>query len=149
MGAKPHGAVVKLNLGVIDEAYTAAGGGSKTTLQVARILESKYHVMETFYELHGQSVHKALNDSVRGAVQSMLLDDAPRFDLDITKIKAAFTNYLDSGEWEKASGQYIKAAHNRHQVHHNDGSKEQNRRSNRAFIRTGQYLQAFQAWLKP
>lgn len=137
---------MKLDLGVIDEAYSA-GEGTKTTAQVARILESKYHVMETFYELHAESIQKALADAVGGAVTSMMVDGVPRFDLKISKIKQAFTNYLDSGEWERVSGQYIAAAHNRHMIHHNDGSKEQSRRSNRAFIRTGMYLQTFLAWL--
>lgn len=140
---------MKLNLGVIDEAYSA-GNGVQTTGKVARILEDNYHVMEKFYELHGEAVSKAVSDAVGGAIESMLRggEQVVGPALDVSRIKAQFMSYLDSGEWEKASGQRIKAAHNRHTVHHNDGSTEQSRRSDKAFVRTGQYENAFIAWIE-
>lgn len=139
---------MKLQLGVLDLAYTA-GNTATTTLKVANILESKYHVMETFYELHHKEIDAAIADSVRQAIGAMAADEVPRFKLRVSRIKAAFSNYLDSGEWEHVSGQYIAAAHNRHRIAHRDGSHEQSRSSNRAFIRTGLYRQSFFAWIDP
>lgn len=139
---------MKLNLGVLDVGYTA-GTTPTTTAKVARILEDQYHVMESFYELHKREIHEALNDAVLGAVGDMLADAQPRFNLPLDTIKRQFNDYLDSGEWEQVSGQYIEAAHNRHRVHHRDGSTEMSRRSNRAFVRTGLYEQSFRAWIDP
>lgn len=139
---------MKLELGEFDVAYTADGKAT-TTFEVAGYLEKKYHVMETFYQLHEKEIGETVARAVGSAVKRMSVTNTPSFDLNVTRIKTMFNNYLDSGEWERVSGQRIEAAHGRHRVHHRDGSTEMSRRSGRAFIRTGQYEQFFDAKLAP
>lgn len=62
--------MTKLSLGVEDLPYADDG---KTTGDVAEILETKYGVMETFAELHGQEIADDLAAAAAGALGDLLV----------------------------------------------------------------------------
>lgn len=64
-----------------------------TTVDVANILESQYHIVEHFFETHqdviNELVHEALAESIETA------------QVDLKRIEELFRGFLDSGEMEK------------------------------------------------
>lgn len=81
----------------------SAPAGGKTTGDVAEILEAKYHVMESFFELHEQeiaddlavSMKNSLEDALSGApVQNYGLMDSEAF------IQELFVKFIDSKEMD-------------------------------------------------
>lgn len=73
---------MKLRIGVIDVPYTSSGlpgvgKGGETTGDVAEILEAKYHVMETLYNLNEGAITDALRDGLEGTLESLLMGAPP------------------------------------------------------------------------
>lgn len=142
---------MKLVLGVLDVAYSDAGSsGAMTTGDVAKILEDRYHVMETFYESRRQQVGEWLADSVAGAIDALVRgrNVPPTFDAE-QKIEASFRAYLAANEWSGIVPitQQITAAQmgmsKRFKAGHSKGHKERP-----AFIDTGLYQASFRAWIE-
>jgi hypothetical protein len=63
-----------LHLGVIDQPYSE---GTKTTGDVAEILEGKYEVMGHFADKHEQDIATDLETSLEGALENLLLGAPP------------------------------------------------------------------------
>lgn len=61
-----------LKLGVLDVAYSDAGGGETTTGDVATILEQNYGVMETFFELYQEKIAQWLADDMAASIQTLV-----------------------------------------------------------------------------
>lgn len=59
-----------LHLGVVDVPYADKSGTS--TGDVAGYLETKYHVMEHFYELNDEKIAAKLADSLAGQLENLL-----------------------------------------------------------------------------
>src|SRR6185312_4589233 len=70
-----------LHLGVVEIPYSHEGEsktgkaaiGAETTGDVATFLENRYHVMAHFFELHQGDIAKALENSLGGALESLLM----------------------------------------------------------------------------
>lgn len=152
--------MVTLNLGVVDVAYSDADGG-KTTGEVAGYLEDEYHVMRTFLELYEDKIGEFLADAMAGEIESLAqgkpvtifgkgidthLGDRVIAGMSVNgKIEEAFRDYLDSGEWNRVSGQAIEAADAG--VNHRKKSPYSSKNQSRAaFVDTGLYQAAFRAW---
>ena len=136
-----------LHLGVTDLAYSdPEAQGASTTGEVAEILEKKYHVMQVFYELHGQRIANELGSAVAERMESLLQGNpvGGLDDLAVDAIDNMFRKYLDADEWQKITGQRIDAA-KRGVSHRKKGKKRPGARP--AFIDTGLYQQSFRAWL--
>ena len=74
---------MKLIFGVVDVAYTHATGddvtaSAKTTGDVAEILEDKYDVMGTFFELRKDKIATILADSMGKALQDLIAGVGPQ-----------------------------------------------------------------------
>lgn len=104
-----------LHLGVADIPYAhelapdvgkrdKVPGGTQTTGDVATWLEDKYHVMEVFFQEHGDDVAKSLEGSLAGALEALLLGGAPAsldaFGPATMEIHDLFQHFLDSQEIE-------------------------------------------------
>jgi hypothetical protein len=91
-----------LHLGVQDAQYTEETG-SKSTGDVAEILEAKYHVFEHFWQAHGQEIAdsyvaaaaRALEDVLSGGTPATSLFTAPQ-----AATKALFTKFIDTQEMD-------------------------------------------------
>lgn len=137
-----------LNLGVIDLPYASKDGS--TTAQVANILEAKYDVMQTFFDLHQDEIVDSLIESLDGQMDN-ILNGAPEssnpFADSEAEIEELFKfTYLEQGEIEgKVSGTPTQAAINRRSARFKSGKGKSGRPS---FIDTGLYEKSFKAWFE-
>ncbi len=138
-----------LHFGVTDLAY--ADGDGKTTGDVAEILEAKYHVMQTFYDMLGEDVvAKALERSVANAVEAMMMGSNSA-SINLTaeaegEIEAAFRLFLSQQEMDGiVGGVPTQAALNG--VSHRFKHPYAKRPARPSFIDTGQYQASMKAWM--
>lgn len=161
-----------LRLGVIDQFYTQpapkppkgrrkarkAGkpsapksGAVVSTGDVAGWLETRYHVMEHYFELHGDDVFApAIENSLQGAVESLMMG-APvshdPFDTAMSHIEDGFRKMIDTKELDSLGfpGIPTMAA----QLGHSKRFK--NSRARRpprpSFQDSGLYEASFKAWV--
>lgn len=99
--------MVQLVLGIDDVAYAdPSGGGVTTTGDVAEILESRYHVMEIFWEEHREEIGEWLSDALADQIQDMAngapISNDPFLDAE-QNIEASFRDFIETGEIEKIS----------------------------------------------
>ena len=139
---------MKLQLGVYDIMYKDAKPskdgtrGPTTTGDVAEILESNYHIMETFYELRKKEITEALAKVMVEAAETQTTADFRDVE---SNIKNKFHAYLQSGEWQVTSGVIVQAALDGKRSKF-IGSKTSKKKGARpAFLDTGQYSNAFLA----
>jgi hypothetical protein len=157
-----------LQFGTLDVAYSQASlrkaginpgafkSSSVTTGDVAEILESQYHVMQTFYILKQERIAGFLANSMANALQDRLngrtVGRNPMFDAE-QQIEAAFRGFLDANEMNRLSvaltGTPVSAAA---VAGVNPRKKHPYAKKNKArpsFIATGLYRASFRALYKP
>jgi hypothetical protein len=160
-----------LHLGVYDFPYksqpTSASKGkgkkSKTksklksstawsTGDVAEILEAKYHVMEIFFQLKENKIAKSLENSLAGALESLMMGAPPTLDpfgAATANLDQMFKDFLTNKEMEKVGypGVPTQAALKgiNHRLLHPYSSNNPRRPS---FIDTGQFQSSFHAWIE-
>jgi hypothetical protein len=128
---------------------------STTTGEVAEYLEDQYHVMETFFEVHGEEVMEALLDSYEGAIDNVLaggaLQQEPAREA-FEKIEQRFRDFLTNEEMNalgmpgvptEASGQGTRVGGIQHRFAHPYARGNVSRPS---FIDTGLYQSSFRIW---
>lgn len=141
---------MKLLLGVNDVAYTDPGSNRATTTgDVAVYLEDDYHVMRTFLELNEQDIGEQLANAMAGEIESLGQGKPPHLDMSgpMSRIEESFRDYLDRGDWKKASGQMIAAAE-AGVSHRKKKPYAKKNKERTAFVDTGLYQASFRAWLE-
>lgn len=157
-----------LNLGVIDLPYQtvptkvakakkgkankpkAVKAGEQTTGDVAHWLENKYGVMQGFVELHMPDIATAIEDSLAGAIESLMQGAPPRHDVFGTATNMIETlfkfTYLDKEEITQTGAQGVPTEAAKQGVNHrlklNRGPKRP------SFIDTGLYQASFKSWVE-
>ena len=162
---------IKLHLGVIDVPYghepgpkrlpkakagkqrprgksaAAQAGAGQTTGQVAEILEGKYHVIETFYELHEEEIAQDFADAMAGALEN-LFSGAPAvarpYSAAEAEVTARFKRFLEQDEMAHTSTPGVPTRAARKGVNHRLKVKKGVPRP--SFIDTGLYQSSFIAW---
>lgn len=125
---------------------------STSTGDVAEILEAKYNLMRTFFEVKEVDIVKALEESVAGALESVVMG-APRsvnpFAAAEQQIEEMFKQFILSREAERVSipGAPTKAAvkgvsHRRAHPYAKDNPRRP------SFYDTGMYVDNFKAWME-
>ena len=151
-----------LNLGVLDVAYGDAHGGTgaTTTAEVATILEDRYAVMGTFYELYKTEIGEMLAGSVADAVDVLVSTGRhviPTLEAE-QRIEAEFRAFLDRDEMSKlAAGlsegeaarfRTFSAAAQAGVSHRKKHPYAKKNKTRAAFVDTGLYRQSFKAWVE-
>jgi hypothetical protein len=154
-----------LHLGVVDQPYRHIGPGyrgrgkkrrkaamigSKSTYEVAMILEAKYHIMETFYEAHQTEIVQAMIDSYEGATETVLMTHqlSDPSGSGIAAIQAMFNKFLDEKEIERLGVPGVPTLAAIHGVSHRFAHPYARGRGPRpSFIDTGLYEASFRAWV--
>ena len=137
--------MMTLHLGVMDVPYATGG---ITTAGVAQILEDKYGVMDGFVFLYEPEIHDALDDSVAGAIESLMAGAPPDIDpfgSGTSKIEKLFRDYLDKEETNLIGATGVPTA-----AALAGKSKRFKRNSGPprpSFIDTGLYQASFKAWV--
>lgn len=142
------GIELKLQLGVANFPYADAKR-SATTEQVAGWLEAKYHIMETFYEIHKTEIAEAMTASLTSALLGQEMG-APLVDPmgdAMQKVELLFREFLTMREMETLGipGVPTEAALRgvNHRMKRNHGPRRP------SFIDTGLYETSFKSWLEP
>ena len=136
-----------IHLGVLDIPYAE---GAKTTGDVADILEEKYHVMEHFWEMHQGKIVDALTDSVKGALESMMMGgprDSDPNAAGASEVERMFRDFLSNKEMDSLGYPGIPTAASLAGVSHRFKRPYKRRPPRPSFIDTGQYEASMKVWV--
>jgi hypothetical protein len=129
-------------------AAMAGYGTGKTTGDIAEIIESKYGLMQTFFNLERQMFVTSLEKAVKGAIHNIMLGQPTPIDLGaeaMEKIKARFKSNLSQRRYDGViSGVPTKAA--LAGVSHRFMKPYGKRGERPSFIDTGTLQSSFTAW---
>jgi hypothetical protein len=141
------GQIMKLHLGVIDVPYKENTG--ITTGDVAEILEDKYHIMQTFFDMYKPQILKMLHNEALDALKDFL-DGAPlpdgafKFPDTCEEIGKLFQiNFLDGEQMNDMPGVPTQAALDGY----NRRLKKRTGQRRPSFVDTTQFQAAFKAWI--
>lgn len=133
------------------ESFTAPASGAETTGDVATWLEEKYHVMEVFLEERRPKIETALEKSLEGAIENLLLGgplDHEAFAEGESEVGALFRAFLSERGMDAVGvpGVPTKAAQKgvNHRLKHPYSKDNKERPS---FIDTGLYQASFRVWI--
>lgn len=141
---------MKLLLGVLDVAYGQRGKSTATpsTGDVAEILESRYHVMEHFWEAHGQEAADALTQAMADFFADRMAGsgaNAPSFLAAEADIQTAFVKFIDSKEMDGLGYPGIPTKASLRGVNHRMKHPYAKRPPRPSFRDTGLYEASFRA----
>lgn len=149
---------MKLNLGVLEQLYgtpaskeRSRGGSVVSTGQVAEWLEDEYHVMEHFFQLHQETIGKALSEDMAASLETMLAGGSTELKLGeaTSQIEDMFKKMISDGELERLGypGIPTQAALKgvNHRLRHPYAKANPRRPS---FRDTGLYQASFKAWIE-
>ncbi len=139
-----------LNLGVKNVAYSDPDAkGTTTTGEVAEILESEYHVMGVFYELHRKEITEAVVSELQDRLDSFLEGNLRKTqNMPVGGLESAFRDYLAQDEWQKTTGHAIAVAQAGMSARFKDKRNTKKKRGARpAFVDSGLYRRSFRAWI--
>jgi hypothetical protein len=134
-----------IHLGVTDVTYAT---GAKTTGDVAEILEDKYHIMQVFYEQHKEDVAEDLEQSLSGAMESMMAGAPPSnrpFGSAEAAIEERFKRFLSEAEMDALGYPGVPTAAALAGVSHRFKTKKGSPRP--SFIDTGLFQSSFVVWI--
>ena len=139
-----------LHLGVLEQPYEKYSKG-QTTYDVASILEDKYHLMQTWWDLHGAEVAQHMEAGVKSSVDA-LMENRPRYEnpfgTAMSYAEESFKRFLSSMEAERVGiiGTPTKAALKG--VSHRKAHPYRKANPRRpSFIDTGLFEASFKAWI--
>jgi hypothetical protein len=141
-----------LHLGVVDFARNYGGGkrAPVTTGDVAEFLEARYGVMATFVKRHEHDIIADMENSVRGAVENVLVGAPINFELfnaGMQSIEGRFRRFIVEGEVEHVGIPGVPTQAALRGVNHRFKHPYRRRASRRSFLDTGTYVGAFRAWI--
>lgn len=149
-----------LHLGVVDLPYSnpptkrhrsKVPRGAETTGDVAGWLETRYHVMENFYELHKDDIAADLEDGLAGALENILTGAAPftnnPFGSAESKIEERFRDFLTNREMETIGYPGVPTQAALDGVSHRFKNPYKKRAPRPSFIDTGLYQSSEKTWI--
>jgi hypothetical protein len=121
-----------------------------TTADVAQFLEDKYGVMCAYYRVHQKDVTTAIESSVQGALEALVMGQVvDPWGSATQKIESGFREFINSKEAERVGipGTPTQAALNgvNHRLRHPYAKRNPRRPS---FRDTGLYVTSFRAWVE-
>jgi hypothetical protein len=149
-----------LHLGVDDIPYSEppppvkrgrkpkAGPANETTGDVAELLEDKYHIMQIFYEQHQKDIALALEESLAGTLENLLLGAPTNLSPlgeAADKIQTTFKRFLSEKEMDRLGYPGIPTKASLMGISHRFKGKRGSPRP--SFIDTGLYENSFRAWV--
>lgn len=138
-----------LHLGVLVQPYRTSGRKVRaiTTADVAGWLETKYGIMQKYYDVHGENViAPAIENSLQGSLESVLMGGpvTNAFGSASEKIQVDFRRFISSKEVERVGikGTPTKAA----LLGINPRLKRGRGPRRPSFRATGLYMNSFRFW---
>jgi hypothetical protein len=129
-----------------------AYGEGKTTVEVANELESRYHIVETFWEMEEDKFIEVLEDAFADDIEEVMqMGQIPKTggisDKETDKIEARFRNYLTNKRFDGVIAGVPTLAAQRG-VSHLKQHPYAKRGPRPSFIDTGMYMRSFRAWVE-
>lgn len=124
--------------------------GNITTGDVATILEDRYGVMQAFYNAHQKDVVSAIENSLQGSIESLLMGGPPRLDAfgaGMSKIEDLFKQFISQGEIERMGIAGVPTAAALRGVSHRFKQAYKLRAPRPSFEDTGLYEASFKSWV--
>ena len=122
---------------------------SVTTGDVAQVLEARYHVMETFYELHAQEIADDITVSLKNSLEDAISGGGPIGNYQLSDsesfIQAEFVKFIDSKEMEGLGIPGVPTQAALDGVNHRMKHPYAKRAPRPSFRDTGLYSQSFRA----
>lgn len=124
---------------------------NKTTGDVAEILEARYHVMETFYDLNEVPILAMIDNSIQGALQNLYaggpgtLSPTAQGESDI---ETRFKQFLSNREMDGTATPGVPTKAALRGVSHRFNHPYAKRGSRPSFIDTGLLQANFKAWVE-
>lgn len=150
-GGRPVRALTRLtlHLGVIVQPYRSWNKKKMavTTGDVATWLEKRYAIMEVFSRVHQKDIAQAVENSLGGAIDSLVMGRAiDPWGAATQKIQSEFKDFIASQEAERVGipGTPTLAALmgiNHRKKHPHTGIRRP------SFLDTGMYMNSFRAWM--
>ena len=148
-----------LHLGVDDIPYSEApppvkrgrkpaAPANETTGDVAELLEDKYHIIQIFYEQHQKDIAQALEESLAGTLENLLLGAPTNLSPlgeATDKIQTTFKRFLSEQEMDRLGYPDIPTKASLMGISHRFKGKKGSPRP--SFIDTGLYENSFRAWV--
>ncbi|HEY0181254.1 MAG TPA: hypothetical protein VGC09_00465 [Rhodopila sp.] len=135
-----------LHLGEIAQPYAMQGGIG--TVDVARILEAKYHIMQSFYRMHEVNVAKYVENSLAGTLENLMMGAPVRgspYAGAESAIETRFREFLMLNEIEGAGIPGVPTMAAMKGISHRfKGKRSGSPRP--SFIDTGLFETSFRAW---
>lgn len=125
--------------------------GGQTTGDIAEILEAKYHVMESFFELHAQEIANDLAVSMKNSLEDALSGGPANYQLADSEgfIKTLFTTFIDSKEMDGLGASGVPTAASLRGVNHRlQHPFAKGNPARPSFRDTGTYSAAMRAWIE-
>lgn len=154
---------ITMHLGVIDLPYAPQDIGkikikkkakgkftSITTGDVAQILEDEYHVMEHFFNLHGEEISDHVGDAIKGSLETMLMGGpdtaASALESAASPIEDLFKNMISNKELDALGYPGIPTKAAQKGVNHRMKHPYAKRPARPSFRDTGLYQSSFKVW---
>jgi hypothetical protein len=138
-----------LHLGVLDVPY--ADQGSKTTHEVAQILERRYHVMEVFYNINEAGLAERLEgplvEYLEARLEGRVPDEQPMRDAE-QWLEERFRDFLSMREMDDLGIPGVPTEAARMGYSHRFKQYRKKRAPRPSFIDTGLYQNVFRAWME-
>jgi hypothetical protein len=154
-----------LHLGVVDQPYRHVGHrkaskrgkrivkaakiSSRSTYEVACILEAKYGIMHHFFKAHENEIIEAMINAYEGAREQVQLTGRfidPSAD-GINDIQIMFNRFIDEKEMDRMGVAGVPTAAALHGVSHRFFHPYAKRGPRASFYDTGLYEDSFRAWV--
>ena len=152
---------MKLNFGVVDQLYAQPAPARKkgkdtgktakatatSTGDVAGWLESEYHIMEIFFEVHKVEITQLLEKALKGAMKNVLAGGPARpipYSSATPAIEKMFKQFLSNQEMDGLGYPGVPTLASLEGVSHRFAKKHGPERP--SFIDTGLYQASFRAW---
>lgn len=121
-----------------------------STGDVAEILEAKYHIFEVFFREHEADIAKDIENSLGGAIESLLMGGPPQLDAfgsATSSIEARMKRFLSDQEMEKLGYPGVPTQAALRGVSHRFKNPYAKRAPRPSFIDTGTLQASMKSWV--
>ncbi|AHE73407.1 hypothetical protein M942_22590 [Enterobacter ludwigii] len=135
---------MKLHLGVINIPYE---NENTTTGDVAERLETKYHIMQTFFDRYGDEIAQLMSNDLAAGLENLMMGaplPADPFAESMSQVHHLFSAFLYNKEMNGLTGIPTQRALDGISKRFKNGKGPKNRPS---FIDTGMFENSMRAWV--
>jgi hypothetical protein len=140
--------MAKVHFGVADRIYTYPAGTTKTTHEVAEILEAKYAIIENFTIDNDSAIRALFRDQAERHARAAIKGRQPTLQPTLDKLKQMFKTYIMTKQLDGRVRGVPTLASLRGVNHRLKHPYAKGNRPRPSFFDTGLYVSSFKAWIE-